>query len=429
MLVDILIRNLLDLPEEATSLRHTYLRVLYPLLEHTQLQQPPHYKREEILKLLTVLGGGQINEDETLDSNNWSHFDAVDETTKRLVKRCTGVSWLTDPDAGPEQMDSPVNEESAPSSPVSPSKPNPPALPAPRKLRKRTSSKGSTLTIGQYLAPQLEAARQSSLSMVEMATQKEKPGIITPSRHASMKHGMRAAMHHRNRHEEEKPAKPPLPRARRSGWTRAKAVTEVEADEPPVTESPVTAPTAEPLESPVDSTAPPLPTETKPMKNPPPAPKARRWQFKRAKEVSVDTREPGKFDSKLPSIKTDGSTSEQSPFSPVDDKTLVDEVDGKQRSVSDALKDAQAQAVEGIGATLEHTALAESPPTTVTSTDTADQPQIHISPPPRAILAPPNQAPPRSVPGPQVDMDRSPFLSEAEMDKRESSDSEDEWNR
>ena len=37
VLVDILVRNLLDLPEDSSALRHTYLRVLYPLLEHTQL--------------------------------------------------------------------------------------------------------------------------------------------------------------------------------------------------------------------------------------------------------------------------------------------------------------------------------------------------------------------------------------------------------
>ena len=62
VLVDILIRNLLDLPEDASALRHTYLRVLYPLLAHTQLRYPPQYKREEIRKLLAVLRRGQVSE-------------------------------------------------------------------------------------------------------------------------------------------------------------------------------------------------------------------------------------------------------------------------------------------------------------------------------------------------------------------------------
>jgi hypothetical protein len=421
VLVDILMRNLLDLPEEAISLRHTYLRVLYPLLEHTQLQYPPHYKREEILKLLTVLGGGMVIEEEDL-SGSWSHFDAVDETTKRLVKRCTGVSWLIEPNPGPEQMESPVDEGSAPASPISPSKPGPPALPAPRKLKKRNSSKGSTLTIGQFLAPQLESARQSSLSMAEIATQKEKPGIITPSRNPSMKQGMRSLIAGKHDERSEKPAKPPPPKARRSGWTRAKSVVETETEKPEILSSSVEEVSKEPEGSPDEPTPPPLPTETKPQKNPPPAPKARRWQFKRTKEAVDDSREPGKFDSRLPSIKTNQTTSDQSPFSPLEDKTLADEQEGApQRSVSDALKEAQEEAVQVLGETLEHTKLAE--------TATTEQPQIQISPPPRAVLAPPNQAPPRSVPGPQVDMERSPFLSEVEEEKHDSSDSEDEWNK
>ncbi|KAG7284115.1 hypothetical protein NEMBOFW57_010476 [Staphylotrichum longicolle] len=57
VLLDVIIRNLLDLPSEANMLRHTYLRVLAPLLAHTQLSQPPHYKRDQILSLLEILRG------------------------------------------------------------------------------------------------------------------------------------------------------------------------------------------------------------------------------------------------------------------------------------------------------------------------------------------------------------------------------------
>lgn len=83
VLLDVIIRNLLDLPSESNSLRHTYLRVLYPLLAHTQLNQPPYYKREEIMNVLNSL----------ITSRN-THWEPVDETTKRLVERVTNVSWL-----------------------------------------------------------------------------------------------------------------------------------------------------------------------------------------------------------------------------------------------------------------------------------------------------------------------------------------------
>ena len=80
VLLDVIIRNLLDLPNELVSLRHTYLRVLYPLLAHTQLNQPPHYKRDEIVKTLSILGG----------SAN-AHWEPADETTLRLVERVAKV--------------------------------------------------------------------------------------------------------------------------------------------------------------------------------------------------------------------------------------------------------------------------------------------------------------------------------------------------
>lgn len=85
VLLDVIIRNLLDLPNELVSLRHTYLRVLYPLLAYTQLAQDGgHYKREEIIKTLAILGGGG------------GHFEVADETTIRLVERVAQVPWLRD---------------------------------------------------------------------------------------------------------------------------------------------------------------------------------------------------------------------------------------------------------------------------------------------------------------------------------------------
>ena len=83
VLVDVIIRNLIDLPNERVSLRHTYLRVLYPLVSHTQLRHPPHYKRVEIIRVLGILRG----------SGN-AHFAPADETTLRLIDRLSTVEWL-----------------------------------------------------------------------------------------------------------------------------------------------------------------------------------------------------------------------------------------------------------------------------------------------------------------------------------------------
>lgn len=71
------------------------------------------------------------------------HFGAVDETTKRLVGRCGRVGWLKD--------------EEAPGF-------NP------------------TWVKQRLLNVNLPSAMESSLSVVEVTTQREKPGVKTPSR-------------------------------------------------------------------------------------------------------------------------------------------------------------------------------------------------------------------------------------------------------
>lgn len=534
VLVDILVRNLLDLPEEASSLRHTYLRVLYPLLEHTQLQFPPHYKREEIRKLLLVLGGGHLADvpEGQISVHQWCHFEAVDETTKRLVKRCEGVSWLTDPEVDrPEQVESPTGDtDSTPTSPISPVKSIPPALPAPRKLRKRNSSKGSTLTIGQYLTPQLEGARHSSLSMMEVAAQTEKPGVITPSRNPGLKHNLRAAIMH------NKKERPPLPQARRSGWTRVKTQghpSEGEAANAPILDSDVTSgltdqkqpslavvpektphPHSEPIndnardqhqQTPSPTSHSEVPKPSSPhhhhhrphFKKPPPMPKARRWRGRRGKEEddggsSSAPREPGRFNPNLPSIVTTSSSgghvSAQSPFSPLE-KTLSppdpgsDDTSQGKASVSQALEKAQSLALDEITETMKQVDLAvkaaaiedevteneglgsvdgdqddrsltrtnsivgeephqfhdalltqprpESQSQTLppppprppnsrrgTATKVVDNiPEVVVTQPqpqPRLVLTPPGQEPSRGVPGPQIALERSPFLTDEE---------------
>ncbi|CZS92562.1 hypothetical protein WAI453_006699 [Rhynchosporium graminicola] len=133
VLLDVIIRNLLDLPNELISLRHTYLRVMHPLLAHTQLNQPPHYKHDEILKVLSILGG----------SSN-AHWEPADETTVRLVDRVAKVPWLRNDD------DDPVNEGEVA-----------------RKL------------LGISLSPE---QTESKVSVLDVAGVMEKPGVQTPSR-------------------------------------------------------------------------------------------------------------------------------------------------------------------------------------------------------------------------------------------------------
>ncbi|KAL8909320.1 MAG: hypothetical protein Q9207_000330 [Kuettlingeria erythrocarpa] len=141
VLVDIITRNLLDLPLSATALRHTYLRVLYPLLAHTQLKNPPHYKRDELSRLLAMMTatGGATE----------GHFGAVDETTKRLVGRCVRVGWLSGNEADRDR-----NGEGAGEGKVG------------RK----------SLGVG------MPRGMTSSLSVVEVTTQRERPGVLTGSR-------------------------------------------------------------------------------------------------------------------------------------------------------------------------------------------------------------------------------------------------------
>jgi len=130
VLLDVIIRNLLDLPNELVALRHTYLRVLYPLLAHSQLSQPPHYKRDEIVKVLGILGG----------SSN-AHWEPADVTTLRLVERVAKVPWLGSDDFSESEVA--------------------------RKL------------LGISLSPNETA---SSISVIDVAAVMEKPGVKTPSK-------------------------------------------------------------------------------------------------------------------------------------------------------------------------------------------------------------------------------------------------------
>ncbi|RHZ66994.1 hypothetical protein Glove_303g86 [Diversispora epigaea] len=76
VLIDVFIRELYDLPEESEALRHSYLRVLYPLITNTQLFQN-RYKKHHIYSLLLDLIGFTTKQ-----------FKPISPTTQRLVDRC-----------------------------------------------------------------------------------------------------------------------------------------------------------------------------------------------------------------------------------------------------------------------------------------------------------------------------------------------------
>jgi len=156
VLVDVIIRNLLDLdpgsdddeqdsdlPRDGggqRALRHTYLRVLCPLLKNTQLAQDnAHYKREELRKLFYLL----VN-------RSSFHFAPVDDTIVRLVSRCKQVAWIRD-----------ESDQEDPTSPL-------------------TDAHVAKRLLGMNLAE----AQESSLSVLEVTAkvEKEKPMVPAPRR-------------------------------------------------------------------------------------------------------------------------------------------------------------------------------------------------------------------------------------------------------
>ncbi|KAK3702824.1 pre-rRNA processing [Vermiconidia calcicola] len=172
VLVDVIIRNLLDLdpgnhdvgtPDDGDerdgqkALRHTYLRVLCPLLKNTQLaKEGNNYKREEVRKLLHLL----VN-------RSSAHFAPVDETVIRLVIRCKQVEWLKE--EGDEQ-DQELERKLAEVSPQ------------------------DSLVAKNMLGMSLEEAGVSSLSVVDVSTKvtKEKPSVPAPRRNRKKTKGVAA---------------------------------------------------------------------------------------------------------------------------------------------------------------------------------------------------------------------------------------------
>ncbi|KAF2481982.1 hypothetical protein BDY17DRAFT_174984 [Neohortaea acidophila] len=170
VLVDVIIRKLLDLDpgseenaletdgverDGQRALRHTYLRVLCPLLRNTQLaKEGGHYKKEEVRRLLYLL----VNKAS-------QHFAPVDETVLKLVVRCKRIDWIRE--EGDEE-----DPEYTDTTPIS----------------------ASTVAT-QHLGMSLVEAGVSNLSVADVSAKvaKEKPAVPAPRRFGRKKRPDNAA--------------------------------------------------------------------------------------------------------------------------------------------------------------------------------------------------------------------------------------------
>ncbi|KAK7019963.1 DUF2013 domain-containing protein [Favolaschia claudopus] len=141
VLVDVFLRELVDLDDDSESLRHTYLRVFHPLLTKTQLRDVP-YKRPQIVFALESLTGN-------------SDIRDVSSTTRRLVDRCLGGDWcvqLRKQSATAGNPADPTSDDdtrrgsgSSEASARAQSKLSTPSMTASAQLERSASSKGRTL--------------------------------------------------------------------------------------------------------------------------------------------------------------------------------------------------------------------------------------------------------------------------------------------
>ncbi|KAM3418144.1 hypothetical protein BST61_g6348 [Cercospora zeina] len=172
VLVDVIIRNLLDLDESHDSdlapdrdgqraLRHTYLRVLCPLLKNTQLShEGQNYKRGEVRRLLHLL----------IDRTG-AHFAPVDETVIRLVMRIKQIDWIREE---ADEMGEAADEKLA-------------EVEATHQSKDSVSSNGGDEAVAKkLLGMSLNEAGESSLSVsasdVSAKVIKAKPTVPAPRR-------------------------------------------------------------------------------------------------------------------------------------------------------------------------------------------------------------------------------------------------------
>ena len=206
VLTDVVMRNLLDLPASDSAmqaLRHTYLRVLHPLVANSQLSKPGMaYKAREILGVMRVLEG------DPQSGSGYFHFAPADPTTVRLVQRVRTVPWLdevykadqakkeagkakdgdaqakegdTQPKEGDAQPKEEDTEDASPSSTDQENESGGSPSSHKRVDSARKTGDGTKEVANKLLGMNLNAATESALSVAAVAEHMEKPGVITPS--------------------------------------------------------------------------------------------------------------------------------------------------------------------------------------------------------------------------------------------------------
>ncbi|KAI0036976.1 hypothetical protein K488DRAFT_39762 [Vararia minispora EC-137] len=190
VLVDVFLRELSDLDDDAESLRHTYLRVLHPLLTKTQLRNVP-YKRPQLAQMLeSLVAHPDIRE--------------INLVTKRLVARCLSGDWRVGagPSAAPAHHHDPRHEHLSPDAPAisrttSPGITSPvltpqTAAPARPALTRQRSLKGSRSVENLRTSTSSAAApRNSRLEVLRTAHSNESASSLPAAvgGHSSGHHG------------------------------------------------------------------------------------------------------------------------------------------------------------------------------------------------------------------------------------------------
>ncbi|SCU81333.1 LAME_0B06568g1_1 [Lachancea meyersii CBS 8951] len=111
VIVDVLIRELTNIPEDEELIRNTFLRVLLPLLSNTELAKTK-YRRSDLAGVLEYLS--------SLDNICSSVVQPVQKTTVRLAQKCLQqVEWLRPNDINDPDDLARVNSEDSRQSSVS----------------------------------------------------------------------------------------------------------------------------------------------------------------------------------------------------------------------------------------------------------------------------------------------------------------------
>lgn len=173
VLVSVMVRELCDLPPDEETLRHTYLRILYPLLQNTQIREDG-YRKRELVDLLTTIADPE--------SSSVAPFG---EETRRLASRCLTVDWLEysfpcTPLSSPHDEDSSSDDSKKFLKPPVPKKTRPPA-PGPRKLRAmtvRSTSETDIATVRKVPPPPPPRSRSSTPSVPPNGCRIDRFGLL-----------------------------------------------------------------------------------------------------------------------------------------------------------------------------------------------------------------------------------------------------------